>query len=147
MGVCEFAVGRGRVGEVRLDEGEEGDPLFGEYDDSPPELGTISTLSRAQRGMENGDESEDELENDVGEDEAIRRGRLVVRQFHHHTYHLYGRLRHLRRGDGGADLTEAEVRELCGVSRWTLFGGSPGTTQEGRWWISLARRWGITEED
>ncbi|ORX36087.1 hypothetical protein BD324DRAFT_630100 [Kockovaella imperatae] len=147
VGVCEFAVGRGSVGDIRLEAGEENDPLFGEYDESPPEIGTLANLGNiAAEGSDYNDDGAegDGLSTDVGEEESIRRGRLVLRQFHHQSYHFYRRLKQLRRGDGGDGLTEAELRELCGTSRWTIWGGDPGSTVEGKWWTALARRWGIT---
>lgn len=118
-GVCEYALGQGNVGDVRLDEGEEDARL----------IDTDSIVDSAGDDEGNGE----------GEDEAIRVGRLLVRQFHHNTYHLHSRLRSVRRGTGGP-LTESELKELCGKGwRWSSVGG----TVEGKWWINVARTWGI----
>ena len=81
------------------------------------------------------------------EDEAVRRGRLVARQFWHNTYHLHTRLSGVVAGSGR--LTENQLRVLCGA-RWTPFARAVGETDEGRWWGHLARRWGLIageEED
>ncbi|WVW82422.1 hypothetical protein I302_104432 [Kwoniella bestiolae CBS 10118] len=131
MGVCEFAVGRGRVGEeghLRLDEGEEDARLLDEEDEIisiPP-----------------GEENEIDEE---PEDEAIRRGRLILRQLYHNTYHLHSRLKDIidarPRGEGSraAPLNQGEVKQLVG-GRWPL-GGSGGEEQ---FWVDIARMWGMT---
>jgi hypothetical protein len=130
-GVCEYALGQGNVGDVRLGEGEEDARLIG--DDRPD-----SDDSEDEDG--DGDESDVD---DGSEDEAVRVGRLLLRQFHHNTYHLHKQLRKVRKGAGGA-LTEAELKELCGKTwRWRNVGDSV----EGRWWCDLARTWGLVLED
>ncbi|WWC99799.1 hypothetical protein V866_006707 [Kwoniella sp. B9012] len=130
MGVCDFAVGRGNVGEqghFRLDEGEEDARLLDEDDEIISDLG-----------------GEEEIDEDP-EDEAIRRGKLILRQLHHNTYHLHSKLRKTMdarpRGETSrtAALNQTEVRQLVG-SKWPL-GGSGG---EGQFWKDIARVWGMT---
>jgi hypothetical protein len=128
-GVCEYALGQGNVGEVRLEDGEEDARLIEDVD-SP------------SSGSEDGEQSDVDA-GDEREDEAIRVGRLLLRQFHHNTYHLHKQLRKVRKGAGGP-LTEAELKELCGKSwRWR----SVGDSVEGRWWSGLARTWGLVIEE
>ena len=129
-GVCEYALGQGNVGDVRLEGGEEDARLIDPH----------SVLDSTD-----GEADSEEDEDGVGagrEDEAIRVGRLLVRQFHHNTYHLHSRLKSVRRGTGGK-LTETELKELCGKSwRWSRL----GDTAEGKWWIDLATIWGVSLE-
>lgn len=127
-GVCEYALGQGNVGDIALSEGEEDARLI---DDQAPGDSLID------------DEDEDEREGSASEAEAVRVGRLLLRQFHHNTYHLHARLQAVRRGTGGP-LTETEVRELVGRS-WRL--GRLLGSDEGRWWNSLATTWGIAMDD
>lgn len=120
-GVCEYALGQGVQGEIALEQGEEDarlidDPSLDPHDD------------------------EEERSEDEGEDEAIRVGRLLLRQFHHNSYHLFSRLKAVRRGTGGA-LTDKELKELIGKS-WRL-GSIGGVATEAKWWNDLARTWGI----
>ncbi|WWC86366.1 uncharacterized protein L201_001242 [Kwoniella dendrophila CBS 6074] len=142
MGVCEFAVGRGNVGEqghLRLDEGEEDARLLESSLDDENDLITIPP------GQE--DEIDQELE-----DEAIRRGKLILRQLHHNTYHLHSRLQEVisSRSPGtssrSAPLSQVEIKQLIG-SKWPL-SGSGG---EAQFWVDIARVWGMTmdhnEED
>lgn len=68
VGVCEYATGRGRVGEIALKDGEDDARLLGPED------------------LLIGDDGEA-----VAEDEAVRRGRLILRQFWHQTYHSSSR--------------------------------------------------------
>lgn len=127
VGVCEYAIGRGRVGDIRI--GEDEGQVSGEED------------ARLLRDMEEPDGF------DGGEeDEAVRKGRLILRQFQHNSYHLHARLREVTKGDLTGRLTEAQLRELCGT-RWNMFGGKVGSTAEGRLWSHLARVWGMTSED
>jgi len=135
VAVCEYAIGRGDVGSVggdraiRIDEdeGEGGEDarLLGEVDED--------VLIGEER---DGD----------GEDEAVRRGRLILRQLQHNSYHLHGRLRGVAKGSVGERLTEAQMRELCGT-RWSMLGGGVGDTAEGQWWNDLAGVWGLTSGD
>ncbi|WVF70901.1 hypothetical protein IAT40_005696 [Kwoniella sp. CBS 6097] len=142
VGVCEFAVGKGRVGDgdeghLRLDEGEEDARLLGEYGNDADE------------------------EDDEDEDEAIRRGRLILRQLHHNTYHLHHQLKAVltsrnsnsnSNSNGSnvsqtAPLREVEIKQLVGSSgRWSFgVGGSVGG--EVAFWKDLSRVWGMTSED
>ena len=129
-GVCEYALGQGNIGEVRLGEGEEDARLIGDGLESD--------------GDEDAEASDDaEAAEDEREDEAVRVGRLLVRQFHHNTYHLHKQLRKTRERAGGP-LNEAELKDLCGKSwRWR----SVGDSAEGRWWSDLARTWDYVLED
>jgi hypothetical protein len=133
-GVCEYALGQGNVGDVRLEEGEEDARLI----DPHSYLDSTSDTE----GEDDDGEDEEDGPGAGREDEAIRVGRLLVRQFHHNTYHLHSRLKSVRRGTGGK-LTEAELKELCGKSwRWS----SVSDSAEGKWWIDLARMWGVSLE-
>ncbi|WWC58490.1 uncharacterized protein I303_101033 [Kwoniella dejecticola CBS 10117] len=134
VGVCEFAVGRGRVGEeghLRLDEGEEDARLLG---------GEEEIITTPPGG-------EEEEEDNEPEDEAIRRGRLILRQMHHETYHLHSRLKEViesrPRGEGSrmSPLTQSELRLLVG-SRWPLSGQG-----ESQFWSDIATVWGMTIDD
>ena len=128
-GVCEYALGQGQIGDLRLEEEGEEDARL------------IDTSDFDVAGREGDDNDSDDGEDDGEgrEDEAIRVGRLLLRQFHHNTYHLHARLKGVRRGTGGR-LTETELKELCGKSwRWS----NVSDTAEGKWWIDIARTWGI----
>lgn len=124
-GVCGFGLALGQ-GAVRLEDGEEDARLL---DNEGLTL-------------------EDEVgEGEVGEgssgedDEAVQRGRIILRQLQHHTLHLYKRLRAVHKG--AEELKEAELRELCGYSnRW--FRSSRLGEEEARFWVDLASRWGIS---
>jgi hypothetical protein len=118
-GVCEYAVGRGRVGAGALSLGPD-------------------------EGDEEGDENrqllpgEDGEEEDTEEDEAVRRGRLILRQLHHNTFHLHASLVALRVGSGGGDggmLSLKQVREVTG--KWIV------KEDEARFFSDLARRWKV----
>lgn len=124
-GVCEYALGQGVQGEIALDHGEEDARLI---DDDSLNV------------------DEEHEEDEEREDEAIRVGRLLLRQFHHNSYHLYNRLKAVRRGTGGP-LTEKELKELIGKS-WRL-GSIGGVATEAKWWNDLAKTWGVVidEED
>jgi len=108
-------------GEVALEEGEEDARLLGDEEEEE----------------EDQDQAEEE-DGGEGEDEAVRRGRLILRQLHHNSFHLHVRLKEVHKGTG--ELTESEVRSLTG-KRWF------GAGSEARFWIDLARRWGMTGED
>ena len=132
LGVCSFAIGPGVPrGEIRLERGDE--------DASSLDLrtGLLDEDDRDQQG-----EDEDGEDDDL-EEESIRIGRLLLRQFHHHSYHLYQQLRSVRRGTRGL-LTEAEVSTLVGKS-WT-FRRILGTGQAD-WWNDLAVTWGVAIDD
>jgi hypothetical protein len=112
-GVCEYAVGRGRVGAGALsvgpDEGDENTQLLPD------------------------DEGEEE---DKEEDEAVRRGRLILRQLHHNTFHLHASLVASRVGDGaGGMLSLKQVREVTG--KWIV------KEDEARFYSDLAGRWKV----
>lgn len=134
VGVCEYAIGRGRVGDsggsIRIDgdigegDGEEDARLLGEVD-----------ADDLVREDEEGDEGDEE--------QAVRRGRLILRQLQHKSYHLHRRLIAATKENKGETLTEAQLRELCGT-RWSLFSGNLAGTVEGKWWNDLARVWGLT---
>jgi hypothetical protein len=109
-GVCEYAVGRGRVGALALSEDDEDARLIPDLDDD-------------------GDERS---EGEEGEDEAVRRGRMITRQLHHNTFHLQERLKALRLERGEAP-TLRQVRELTG--KWIV------KEEDARFWMDLARRW------
>ncbi|OCF45353.1 hypothetical protein I317_00876 [Kwoniella heveanensis CBS 569] len=159
VGVCEFAVGRGRVGEtdeghLRLDEGEEDARLLDDVDvdveDGEPDL--IDSQPRANNDDDDGEAEEDK------EDEAIRRGRLILRQLHHNTYHLHHQLRAIlaSRSDISqtAPLKEAEIKQLIGDSvgrwSWAFAGGGSigggGSGAEVAFWKDVSRVWGLTSE-
>ena len=135
VGVCDYAIGRGRGngedyghGSIRIDGVDDASGERGEED---------------ARLLDHVDE--DTLEEVGEEDQAIRTGRLLLRQLQHDSFHLHARLRAviIRSAGDGDMLTEAQLRELCGT-RWSFFGGSVGGTAEGKWWNDLARVWGLT---
>ncbi len=125
VGVCEYAIGRGQVGEDRIDEDEE----YGEGEED---------------GRLLGDADEEVVNADEDEDESVRKGRLILRQFQHNSYHLHARLKTATKGMRGETLTEAQLRELCGT-KWSVFGGGLSQTAEGIWWNNLSRVWGLTK--
>ena len=132
VGVCDYAIGRGRGdgyghghGPIRIDGVE------GRGDEDARLLDSVD---------------EDTLGEDGDEDQAIRTGRLLLRQLQHDSFHLHARLKAVASKSGkGEMLTEAQCRELCGA-RWSVWGGSVGGTAEGKWWNDLARVWGLIQE-
>lgn len=94
-GVCEYAIGRGRVG------------------------GDISLPV----SLEDQDGDEDEgagLLREEGE-QSMTQGQLMLRQLYHNTHHVFARLRQVRSrnpGDTGDEVTFEQVRELTG--RWIV---------------------------
>ena len=122
VGVCEYAIGRGRVeGEIKLDDGDEdAEPLL-DTDAVPDAVDPDDTIPE--------------------EDEAIRRARLILRQLHHHSFHLYKRLSEVfqHRSARAVDLSAAELKQLTGKS----IGGAQASDR--RFWQSLARRWGMLD--
>lgn len=138
VGVCEFAVGRGNVGVqggggggVRLSGDEEEEQLL----ENAGEGDLLDLLEEA------GDEAgtvQEESAPEAEEDEAVRQGRLVLRQLFHHTYHLHSHLLSVLnsrpRGERSiGQLTDLEVKTLSG--RWA-------GAQDAMFWRGLARRWG-----
>ena len=112
-GVCEYAVGRGQVGQVSL-----GDSAWDGEDDL----------------LLPGDDGEDVN----GEEEDVRRGRMILRQLYHQTYHLHGRVRDVQReGQGG--LTVGQVRELSG--KWIV------KSEDVQFWQDLDRHWKARDQD
>ncbi|WVQ85234.1 hypothetical protein IAT38_007399 [Cryptococcus sp. DSM 104549] len=144
VGVCEFAVGKGSVGAtsstgsggdgyIRLEEGEEDARLLGGDDED--EL--VSALENASTTPIDDEDSASQ------EDEAVRQGRLILRQLQHNTYHVHSSLREVlakrpRGSEAAGALTAPEVKVLAG-SRWLT--GSGG---EARFWVDVARVWGLT---
>lgn len=127
VGVCEYAVGRGRpAGEIYLQE-EEGD-----------EDARTLLIPRDLEDIEGDDES-GMFGQDQEEDGAVRRGRLILRQLYHSTFHLHARLVQVRngtqgrRGKGGK-LGDKEVKELAGTKLYV-------SADEARFWQDLAREW------
>ncbi|EJT49883.1 endopeptidase [Trichosporon asahii var. asahii CBS 2479] len=122
VGVCDFALGRGRVG-IQLEDSEDA-RLLRDAD--------VHSL------LDNYDDEDDiamSTEPDDGSipDDTARRGRLILDQFHHNAYHLYARL--ISVSAGSWELTPAQLKELTG--RWT------GGNEEERQWLALARNWNV----
>lgn len=122
VGVCDFALGRGRVG-IQLEDSEDA-RLLRDAD--------VHSL------LDNYDDEDDNIisaEADDGPipDDTARRGRLILDQFHHNAYHLYARL--ISVSAGSWELTPAQLKELTG--RWT------GGNEEERQWLALARNWNV----
>lgn len=164
MGVCEYAIGRGRVGEssnggarergrgrgIYLDEaeGDEDARLLGDDEAENQNLRDGGEDEHLNLGG-NGDGEEEILgDGEEGdEDEALRQGRLILRQLYHNTYHLHRRLEEVRNGRTKGGLTEKELAVLVG-SRWGLGGwmGGRGGLEEGRFWVDVAGRWGMVHD-
>lgn len=90
-GMCEYAVGRGRVGQISLDHNEdEGTRLL--------------------------DEGVDGIAGEGDSDEVALRGRLMMRQLYHNSHHLQLRLKEVEIGTGG--LTSSQARALTG--QWVV---------------------------
>ena len=159
-GVCEYAIGKGNVGYGPIalgpdelgqegsgeGEGEEDARMLGDVDDALIGSSTLRSATQAtgvgaKAGNEKltGDEGEDEDEEDL-----VRRGRLMLRQLQHNTYHLHARLKSvLGDGERQTGISEPQLKMLVG-SRW--FGGKISETIEGSWWSDLARVWGMTRD-
>jgi hypothetical protein len=162
VGVCEYAVGRGSVGVIALREAEEDAALLG--DDLQGLMEEYEGDDDGHDGHYNPDNHHNHHNNpysrdsqggqgtDAGtgvgaerairkEDEAVRRGRLILRQLHHQTFHLHARLVDVvgPRSTRKQELDEGEVRALLGGR---VFGGQG----EGAFWRDVARVWGVTGE-
>lgn len=108
-------MGRGQVGQVSLgDSDRDGD---GEDDFTLPEDGD---------------------QGDRGEEEDVRRGRMILRQLYHQTYHLNARLRAVQ-GTGQSNLSVGQVRELSG--KWMV------KSDDVQFWQDLSRHWEARGED
>ena len=114
-GVCEYAVGRGQAGQISL--GDRGGN--GEGDLLLP-----------------GDEDEDD--EGEGQDEDAVRGRIILRQLYHQTYHLHARLRAVQ-AEGRLGLSVGQVRELSG--KWMV------KSDDVQFWQDLSRNWEARDED
>lgn len=139
VGVCEFATGRGYTsdpdhpslggGPIRLGDGEEDARLL-DLEDVEDAEGSVAQTETAvsQPGH-------------TEEDEAVRIGILMLRQLHHHTYHLHHKLKMVRKSLHGAELTQDELKELIGKK--ITWGGDLRQSVQGKWWIDLARTWDV----
>lgn len=133
--MCEYAVGRGRVGlgDIHLDE-EDGEEDARALLIPPRDLEDIEgdDDSQGMFGGQSGDEEE--------EDGAVRRGRLILRQLYHSTFHLHARLvqvtNEFRNDRIGRKrkLNDKEIKELSGTKLYT-------STDEFRFWQDLAKEW------
>lgn len=118
--MCEYAVGRGRVGEIHLEEGDE------DARHLPRDLEDI--------------EDEGILATQVEEDGAVRRGRLILRQLYHSTYHLHARMvQVVVNGRRGKQIGDKEVKELTGTKLFV-------SAEEVKFWRDLARHWDLVVE-
>lgn len=131
VGVCEFALGRGQVGHIALDDDDI------DQDSARHLLG--ADLVGDEDDEEDDDDDDEPLSGDRVPDDLARRGRLILDQFHHNAYHLYARL--VSQAAGNWELTDADVRQLTGASRLSPWGGREST--EGRYWLALARAWNV----
>lgn len=129
VGVCEFALGRGRVGDIAL----------GEDDDDARRLLTTDVAELAGTNGEYDDEEQSSDDDSSLPDGMARRGRLILDQLHHNAYHLYARL--LAVAAGQWELSDADLRELTGTSRLSPWGGRKSA--ESQFWLALARTWNI----
>lgn len=128
-GVCAYAVGSGVTGRPT------GEIVLGaEDDDRIDEDGEDTQLLP--------DDNDDEEDNAIADsdqrdgDEAVRRGRLLLRQFHHHSYHLYTQLRSVLGRRRPAELSRADLRELCQARIFSK-------ADEALFWSFLAEQWGF----
>ncbi|KAL7424800.1 hypothetical protein Q5752_000484 [Cryptotrichosporon argae] len=127
VGVAEYAIGKGRVGAVRL--------------------GDETLLGDAEGEEEAEEDAGADTDTDTDTDDASRRGREILRRLEHQTHHVFLRLAEVRAaaarsgsgtandsGSGGRKhaLSDAELR-LLGVKRQTA---------EGRFWDGAAGAWG-----
>lgn len=135
VGVCEFAAGRGNIGMqgggVRLQDGEEEEQLL----DNAGEDDLLDLLEEA------GDEAatvQGDSAPEPEEDEAVRQGRLILRQLFHHTYHLHS---HLLSVLNGRPRGERSMGQLSDLEVKTLSGRWAGA-QDAMFWRGVARRWG-----
>lgn len=123
-GVCEYAVGKGRVGEISLGLDRDRD-YGGEGDRDGEEDARLLDDQDIQDGQEEGDM---EMESEVG------KGRMIMRQLYHNTHHLHQRLQDLSLDDGG--ITKGQARRLTG--QWIV------SEDDIRFWTDLRCRWGIS---
>ncbi|KAL1411340.1 hypothetical protein Q8F55_002291 [Vanrija albida] len=134
VGVCEFAIGRGRAGAIALEEDEDTlQHLLSA--DGRPELDDVAG---------DDDEAQDlpplAGDNDAPiADDTARRGRLILGQLRHNTHHLYARL--LAVAAGKWELSDADLRELTGASRLSPWSGRGSV--DSRFWLALARTWNV----
>ena len=137
-------MGGGQIGQITLGQCEEDARLLGGEDDLdlPPD----DPVTQEPDGLERErtlDPSNVDGSNDTEDvNDAVRIGRLILAQLHHHTYHLHTLLRSVRGRKTGV-MTESELKELVGKWTWGDVGGSP----DGKWWIDLAKVWGLASDD
>lgn len=123
-GVCEYAIGKGRIGGISLPEeqhgGDEGVRLID--------------------GNCDGDEIQEDVDMDMGS--QVGRGRMIIRQLYHNTHHLHQRLAQIQsdidlaeRNGNGSGVTKSHVRWL---GRQWIVG-----IDDIRFWNDLARRLGF----
>ncbi|ORY33712.1 hypothetical protein BCR39DRAFT_518735 [Naematelia encephala] len=155
VGMCEYAIGRGRVigdhdisledDDLTLEDGEEdarvlvGDDIEDAVDEEEEEEEDQGGYNEEDRLLP-GDEAEEQR------DEAVRTGRLVLKQLWHNSYHLYATLSNVRRKSGreeSEELSEAELRELVG-GKWF---GNIQETEKAIFWRNLANTWRITADE
>jgi hypothetical protein len=120
-GVCEYAVGRGQVGQISLGDGEDDSLLPGDQDE------------------------DDEMDEGEGQEENVRRGRMILRQLYHQTYHLHARLSDIQaegqaegQGQGEGGLTVGQVRQLSG--KWMV------KSEDTQFWMDLSRHWEVRSD-
>lgn len=134
VGVCEFAIGRGRVGAIALEEDEDTlQHLLSA--DGRPELDEVGDDDDNAQDLPNLATADDE----PIQDDTARRGRLILGQLRHNTHHLYARL--LAVAAGKWELSDADLRELTGASRLSPWSGRGSV--DSRFWLALARTWNV----
>lgn len=85
-------------------------------------------------------EDEGILATQVEEDGAVRRGRLILRQLYHSTYHLHARMvQVVVNGRRGKQIGDKEVKELTGTKLFV-------SAEEVKFWRDLARHWDLVVE-
>lgn len=128
VGVCEFALGRGRVGgPINLEDGDEDAHLL--------------NANLTDIANEDDDDDDEPLPDGTAvsiPDESARRGRLILDQLHHNAHHLYARL--IGTAAGTWELSDSNLRTLSGSSRLT-WGGRESA--DSKFWLALARTWNV----